>query len=151
MDAYVPKPINVQELLAKIKHFFPMIIKTSTEKNKTQDDEKICNWNSALARLGGETEILEMLMNLFLEEQSSYLENIKNALAAEDSVVLQRELHTLRGVCATIGAEKIEKSLKKPEADAAQQDFLSCAAAMPELEQDLLELACVLRKKMNLN
>jgi PAS domain S-box-containing protein len=150
MDAYVPKPINVQELLMQITHFFPITLKTATEKNEIQAGEQICNWNSALARLGGESEILEMLVNLFLEEQSSYLENITNALAAKDSVVLQRELHTLRGVCATVGAEKIEKSLKKPEADAAQQDFLSCAAAMPELEQDLLELACVLRKKMNL-
>jgi two-component system sensor histidine kinase/response regulator len=149
MDAYVPKPINVQELLTQISHFFPVSADAGVIAEET-NDLMICNWNAALGRLGGEVEILEMLINLFLEEQSSYLDNIKRALAAEEANVLQRELHTLRGVCATIGAEKIEKIIKKPENSAAQQDFAACAVAIPHIEKELLSLTQFLRKKMNL-
>jgi PAS domain S-box-containing protein len=147
MDAYVPKPINVQELLAEIARFFP------TESNEVvdteeQDDSAICNWDTALARLGGEVEILEMLVNLFLEEQACYLNNIKRALEEQDASVLQRELHTLRGVCATIGAERLEKVIKIPEAAAVQGDFAGCEQALTTIEKNLLALSQFLRKKI---
>lgn len=150
MDAYVPKPINVQELLTEINRFF-LAAPGAAVTTQEQDDSSICNWDAALARLGGEAEILEMLVNLFLEEQFSYMENIKRALAAEDANVLQRELHTLRGVCATIGAEKIEKAVKKPETLAAQRDFAGCAIVLTQIEQDLAELTKFLRKKTKLD
>jgi CheY-like chemotaxis protein len=144
MDAYVPKPIDVQELLTQIEVFFPLL--------RTIDDtNRICNWDGALSRLGGETEIMQMLVNLFLEEQSNYLNNIKQALAEKNAVLLQRELHTLRGVCATIGAEKIEQDIRIPETLVAQEDFDACAITLAKIEQDLIDLSAALRKKMKLD
>ena len=151
MDAYVPKPINVQELLTQIDILFPTATKSAGSAKTQVDDESLCNWKAALGRLGGETEILEMLVNLFLEEQSSYLSNIKRTLAEKNALALQRELHTLRGVCATIGAEKMEQDIKKPEVLAEQGDFAACAELIPQIEQDLLRLSSVLRKKMKLD
>ncbi len=148
MDAYVPKPINVQELLTQIGILFSIPVHKAEAK---VEDSSICNWSAALSRLGGETEILEMLVNLFLEEQDSYLNNIKRALAEQDGNALQRELHTLRGVCATIGAEKIEQDIKKPEILAGQGDFVGCAELIPQIEQDLSSLSKVLRKRLNLD
>jgi CheY-like chemotaxis protein len=146
MDAYVPKPINVQTLLTEISLFFPTESIAFVEL-KEPDDVMICNWKAALARLGGETEILEMLVNLFLEEQSSYLNNIKNALAEKDAQRLYRELHTLRGVCATIGAERLEKMIKISELAATQNDFVGCEQVLLKIEQNLTHLTHFLHTK----
>jgi PAS domain S-box-containing protein len=148
MDAYVPKPINVQELLTEISRFFAPTAASALQPQES-DDSKLCNWDGALARLGGEAEILQMLVNLFLEEQASYLENIHKALDNEDGTVLQRELHTLRGVCATIGAESIEDAIRAPEALAGQKNFADCATLLPEIERDIARLVKFLNKKMN--
>jgi PAS domain S-box-containing protein len=150
MDAYVPKPINVQELLTEINRFFPTS-RDQTHTVKTVIDKTVCNWETALARLGGETEILEMLSNLFLEEYISYITAIKNALDAKDGTCLQRELHTLRGVCATLGAEKLEKAIKMPENAAAQNEFAVCEAVWPAIEEDILELTRFLSSKLKGN
>jgi PAS domain S-box-containing protein len=150
MDAYVPKPINVQELLEQIAHFFSqkVVAEPIVEEN---DGLRVCNWEAALARLGGENEILEMMVGLFLEEQQSYLDNIKAALTAQDGAVLQRELHTLKGVCATVGAEKCEKNIRKAEKLAVQNDFAACAMTLPLIEKNLFNLTAVLRQKIKID
>jgi CheY-like chemotaxis protein len=147
MDAYVPKPINVPDLLSEINRFFPANTE-ATVAVENSDNSGVCNWDAALARLGGETEILNMLVNLFLEEQSSYLDKIRQALAAKNAEVLEREFHTLKGVCGTLGAEKIEHSIRPLEALASSQEFDACAAAFLEVEQEVSKLTLFLRKKV---
>jgi PAS domain S-box-containing protein len=148
MDAYVPKPINVQELLTEIGRFFPADGQTAPPPVEKTENGLIYNWDAALARLGGEAEILEMLVNLFLDEHDTYLKNIKTALDKEDGELLYRELHTLKGVCATIGADRLEKAIKVPESAAAQKNFADCRAGLAKIEQDLHELTALLRKRV---
>jgi PAS domain S-box-containing protein len=144
MDAYIPKPINVPNLLSEISRFFP---ETAHEKNEV-DYSDLCNWDAALARLGGESEILEMLVKLFLEEQSSYIEKIHQAINEQNSDVLERELHTLKGICATIGAEKIERIIKSLEIFIDNKNFATFATAFAEVERELSRLIIILRKKV---
>ncbi|NOQ35687.1 MAG: PAS domain S-box protein [Methylococcaceae bacterium] len=155
MDAYVPKPININELLTEIAVFFPAKKESPQAVNTVVDDGlgglMVCNWGAALERLGGEAEILEMMTSMFLEEERGYLENIKNALAQEDAPLLERELHTLKGVCSTIGAEKVEKLVKTPEKLAAKGQFSDVAIAIEGLEKNMDELNLFLKEKLKLS
>ncbi len=145
MDAYLPKPINVQQLLSQIKTFFPP---TPVVKDQ-QAIDVICHWETALARLGGENEVLEMMAGLFLEEQPGYLQAINLSLDNEDVTVLQRELHTLKGICATLGAETIEAALTCLEPLAAQAEFAQIRTALVQIEADLQVLSAFLKQKIH--
>lgn len=149
MDAYLPKPINVQQLLAQIRAFFPPPAADVNKENAVQKLAiDICNWEAALARLGGESEILHMMVGLFLEEQQGYLNAIKQSLAAEDVEVLQRELHTLKGICATLGAETIEAALKTVEPLVGKREFAQISTALVQIETDLQVLTEFLQQKI---
>ncbi len=149
MDAYLPKPINVQELLAQIRAFFPVPAATANHENEESlAVADICNWQAALARLGNESEILQMMVGLFLEEQQGYLNAIKQALENQDAVVLQRELHTLKGICATLGAETIEAALVPLESLAVQAEFAQIRVALVQIEAHLQVLTRFLTQKI---
>jgi len=150
MDSYLSKPINVQALLDEINRFFPnrpTPKQVAVEKNQVL--ETICDWEAALARLGGETDILEMMVGLFLEEQQGYLNAIHTALEAQDNPVLQRELHTLKGICATLGAEKIEAQLRSLEPLAVKGAFEDVTLGLVNVEANLQILTQFLQQKLS--
>jgi len=150
MDAYLSKPINVQALLDEISRFFPnKPADAPMAVEDSQEMETICDWEAALARLGGETDILEMMVGLFLEEQQGYLNAIHTALAAQDTPVLQRELHTLKGICATLGAEKIEAQLRSLESLAVKEEFENVALGLVNVEANLQILTQFLQQKLS--
>lgn len=148
MDSYVPKPINITELLAEIAKFFTTEKTADEVRQEIDDGLKVCDWETALARLGGEAEILEMMASMFLEEQQGYIENIKAALAKQDAPLLERELHTLKGVCSTVGAEKLEKLVKVPERLAAEGKFSEVENTIESIESAVESLNEVLREKL---
>lgn len=74
-----------------------------------------CNWNAALKRLDDDIEIMEMMTSMFIEEYPDYLDNITNALNKQDWKLLGRELHTLKGVCSSVGAEKATALIQNAE------------------------------------
>ncbi len=147
MDAYLPKPIDVQQLLAQITQFFPSDAEAVAKKSAAVA-EPVCNWDAALKRLGGETEILQMMADLFLEEQTGYFQAIHAAIVAEDKAVLHRELHTLKGICATLGAEKIEALLKSMEPLIENGDFAKISLMQQQVEEKLQQLNVFLRQKI---
>jgi len=150
MDAYVPKPINIAELLSEIANFFPADKQDTVADSEDAENNAlmVCDWNAALRRLGGETEILEMMATLFLEEQQSYVDNIQHALTQQDTEVLEREIHTLKGVSATLGAVRLEDKCKSLEALLAENNIAGITAAFPDIQVGVTTLIKVLQEKL---
>jgi chemotaxis protein histidine kinase CheA len=61
---------------------------------------------------------------------------------------LQRELHTLKGICATLGAETIEAALKAVEPLVGKREFAQIGTALVQVETDLQVLAGFLQQKI---
>ncbi|MDQ7091457.1 MAG: PAS domain S-box protein [Methylococcales bacterium] len=122
-------------------------IKKMTEKVM---DKKlmVCNWDVVVKRLGG-TDILKIVIEIFLEEQHGYLENIKNALALKDITQLKNELHTLKGVCSTIGADQVESLIKTAEMVMTDDDgLIKVVAIISEIETNIEALNLFLNNKL---
>jgi len=58
----------------------------------------------ALARVGGDIELLKEIAALFLEDYPRSLDEINQALAAGDAKTLERSAHGLKGAVANFGA-----------------------------------------------
>ena len=108
-----------------------------------------CNWEAALKRLDDDIEIMEMMTSMFIEECPSYLNNITDALTNQDWTLLGRELHTLKGVCSSLGAEKATALLQNAELLIQNNQLSEIKPLIASIKQEIDSLVGIL--KVNLN
>jgi two-component system sensor histidine kinase/response regulator len=69
-----------------------------------QLQEQVLERATALARVGGDLDLLKEIGALFLDEYPRVLNDIHRALAAGDAPTLERSAHGLKGSVANFGA-----------------------------------------------
>jgi two-component system, sensor histidine kinase and response regulator len=68
---------------------------------------------AALARVGGDDELLKEIATLFLENYQAWVSELREAAACNDAAAIQRTAHGLKGSVANFGArDAVEASLK---------------------------------------
>jgi two-component system sensor kinase len=108
MDAYLSKPIQIQQLLAALARLVP---------NRSAEGMPLPPRapSAVLDRLGGDEELLAELAALFLREYPPMMENIRAALASQDAEALFRAAHTLKGSVGVFGAEEVVQAAVRLE------------------------------------
>jgi len=76
---------------------------------------KICDLSGALARMGGDSDLLQQLVNFFREDAPQYLAKMHAAAQAGDAAGLQQASHSLHGLVATFGAEAASMAIERVE------------------------------------
>ena len=66
--------------------------------------EQVLDRAAAMARVGGDLDLLKEIAALFLDEYPRTLDEIHKALAAGDAKTLERSAHGLKGSVANFGA-----------------------------------------------
>ena len=69
------------------------------------NDTNLYDWNRAVEMLGGEDELLQSVLAMFLEELPGYLDTLKTDLENADAEGVGRTAHTLKGLLATFCAD----------------------------------------------
>jgi len=77
-------------------------------------------WNKvfALEQTAGDEELLEELMALFKDSSSADLEQLRQAIDADDAQAVTRAAHSLKGASASLGMEGIRALAMAVESDA---------------------------------
>lgn len=90
----------------------------------------------ALARVGGDIELLKEIAILFLEDYPKVLAELHDAVAANDAKALERSAHGLKGSVSNFGANAAVEA-------ALQLEMMGRAKQLAEVTQVLctLELA----------
>ena len=137
----IDEQINLGDDVTKVYAFESM-------DKKMDNNLIVCNWDVVIKRLGG-IDIVEIVVELFFEEQQGYLDNINNALAEENVTSLKNELHTLKGVCSTLGADRVEKLIKTAEILMAEDNGISKVAVLiREIEENISDLNLFFKDKL---
>jgi PAS domain S-box-containing protein len=140
MDAYVTKPVRVQELHAIIDRLTAGVQDgaVAVEEKKTSVSD-VLDWNSALEYVGGDEPLLRELFAVFREELPRWLLEIEQGMARKDATTVQRAAHKLKGALGNFGA--------RPAAHAAVElETLARAGDLAVLEQTFAKL----RKELDL-
>jgi two-component system sensor histidine kinase/response regulator len=90
---------------------------------------------TALKRTGGNRKRYESLLQRFADSQSHALDDIRAALAANDSPTAQRHAHSLKGASANLGANALAEAAAA--AEAAIDSTQSIAPALESLSRSL--------------
>jgi two-component system sensor histidine kinase/response regulator len=91
--------------------------------------------DGALRRLGGKRERYEALLRKFADKQSGSVVAVRAALAAGDHAAAEREVHSLKGAAAALGAVALAEVASNAEAALKVRDGID--AALESLESSL--------------
>jgi HPt (histidine-containing phosphotransfer) domain-containing protein len=139
MDGYVAKPISATALFDEIRRVGTAAsspdrfagpaahagMSSITSSGETFDRKQ------ALARLEGDSELLDELLALAAETLAEHRVKIEHAVAANDVSALRASAHTLKGAVGNICAHRAAKAAIEVEllADGAQKDDVQRRAA----------------------
>ena len=103
MDDYVAKPLRPAELFAVVEGLAAGA-GAGPAAPPGAPARKVFDESEALARVGGDRELLRELVSSFLEECPRWLEEVRAAVAQRDPARLRRAAHTIKGAVGTLGA-----------------------------------------------
>jgi len=99
------------------------------------------NLPAALQRMGGQTQVLDRLLRQFQREGPQQQAQLAQLLAQADPAAWRNWLHTLKGVGATLGLDKLSHTAAAAEAQARQNNTDPDWAVWGPSLQTQLELA----------
>jgi HPt (histidine-containing phosphotransfer) domain-containing protein len=104
----------------------------------------VLNVNAALQRLGGDVELLDQIILIYLEDAPALMHTARQSLAQGDPVELRRAAHSLKGMMATLGAPAGVNAALRVEQCAASSDLASASDLIYECGERVAELTRVL-------
>ncbi|MEA2028110.1 MAG: response regulator, partial [Campylobacterota bacterium] len=116
MNAHLNKPIEVEKLYETLfQYLTPKAQPQAVDKRETSEDTLIptlehIDTDQGLNYLVGNTKLYLKLLHNFLNDHRDF--NIQDL----NQTMLERKLHTLKGLSASIGAVSLHKAIKKLEA-----------------------------------
>lgn len=116
MDDFLAKPIHLHQLVQKIRHLCP-----SHNASTLPPPEPVLTTpllepsQELLSRFGQQTALLRQTIGQFGRESRRLYLLAEQALLQQDSALLAKHLHTLRGVAATLGAQQLSQQVLQLE------------------------------------
>ena len=98
------------------------------------------DWQEALARVDGDEQLMQELIEVFFEEYPVLVDQMKQAIDQGDAAALQRAAHTLKGSVAVLGAQALAGAAEHVEQLAKAGDLNAVPKALDQLlrEAELL-------------
>jgi CheY-like chemotaxis protein/HPt (histidine-containing phosphotransfer) domain-containing protein len=144
MDEYIAKPVNPQVLVDVIEKWLSEK-DTETPPETAETGEPVFDREGLLERMMGEEELVEAVMESFLENMPGRFDQLREALDAGDIAAAQRHAHSIKGASANINALALTKAASYME-DAAEAGGLDeTAALLPQLEKQYKTLEELLK------
>ena len=158
MDDYISKPFDPETLYRVVAavsaqaftdagtlmpaadHPAEMPIKESA---RSQNDEVI-DWDVARKNTGNDAELLDNLIQIFLEESPHMLAEIRQAIDTSDAGLLRRAAHMLKGSAALFGAQPVVDAALRLEMMGRENNFALAAQGLDRLEPRTSRLVQVL-------
>ncbi|MBI1247895.1 response regulator [bacterium] len=137
MDSYVSKPFKPQELFETVESIRPLIQayeKSSPPPEGDLEGEEAFNQQRALENAGGNSEILQEMIDLFAAECPKQMNEIQAAHASGDNQRLTRAAHTLKGSVALFAADKATAAARRIEFMGRDNDVEDFPEAWSELK-----------------
>ena len=141
-DDYLTKPIRTADLLVALARIENVAFAISEDVTATTDLPISPAWDmaAALARLEDDSQLVEELVHLFLEGCPMAMEEMRDALEAGDTVLLERLAHTMKGSSANIAATATSRAALALELEARGGDLRKARERVDILQAEIHRL-----------
>ena len=116
MNDFVSKPIYAEQLFSSLLQWIkpknslpknPIIVLEDFSQENKDSEHSILDLSVGLQRLNGNEKLYKNLLNDFYRDFSSIIEDIQEAVNVGHLDVVERVLHTLKGVAGNLGAKAV--------------------------------------------
>ncbi len=134
MDAYVTKPLALNELLDAFERVLPEL----AAQPANVDEGLSIDWDEALQRVDGDRQLLAEVARLFLDEAPRKMIDLRRAVALREAKTLEHVAHSLRGSASVFGAEEMMSAAHELELMARAGTLARSDAALAYLERKMV-------------
>ncbi|MBT6627479.1 MAG: response regulator, partial [Gemmatimonadetes bacterium] len=153
MDDYLPKPLNRQQLYEVVAHWTgtsapltPAAVDVASLSTPQAPKKKpVFDRVAALDRMADDEELLQEVIELFLEDMPKQVSLLQQHLDAGNVEEMGRTAHGVKGAAANIGAERVREAALLIEEAGKVGDLSLGVDLVAALRVDLEELAAQLR------
>jgi signal transduction histidine kinase len=148
MDGYLSKPIQLQELRDLLREYEALPAQTmevshpqgQKECRPLGDEGEPVDRDTLLDRLGGDSQLLSELIEIYLSQSPSLLAAAQRALQEKNGRDLARVAHTIKGSAGNFSARATLETAERLEAFAEEGDFSRAQEAMSALDREMERL-----------
>ncbi|VAW59509.1 sensory box histidine kinase/response regulator [hydrothermal vent metagenome] len=137
MDDYLTKPIESELLLKKLNQWCNKITIAENDipASENTNHEKLIAWDkdAVLKRLMGKEDLLKTLLQVFLDENPTRLQDLQAAIENNDSEQARYFSHTIKGVAATLSCLNLQQQSALIEEAAKENNMAEIKSLMPAL------------------
>jgi len=138
MNDYVSKPINPRELAEAIER---QLAQTDSDRlpskaSHSSQDSQVFDKQTALARVGGDEEILNEIITVFLDEAFNQIELLNQAAANKDADTMRRKAHALKSASGSIGAVMMQQVAYQIESAGQVNDVERAVSLLPSIREE---------------
>jgi CheY-like chemotaxis protein/HPt (histidine-containing phosphotransfer) domain-containing protein len=144
MDAYLSKPLQVQQLFQVIESMVPASAHTPEGASDAEPASAVFDQQAALARVKGDREMFQEIVELFCAETPEMLAALRASIARGDGPALERTAHSLKGTVSSFGAPAARDAAFRLEAMGRSGDLTQAEPACAALEREITRLTCAL-------
>jgi CheY-like chemotaxis protein len=138
MDGYLAKPIRAKDLYATVESISATTATPTEEAPAVVDpSEGVLDWEAAVQRVGGRTDLLRKMVKVFLQECGKLMPAIRRAIDEGDGPVLRRLAHSLKGSADTFAAQPAVAAALRLEMMGRNGDLTDAGEAFDILQRQI--------------
>jgi CheY-like chemotaxis protein/HPt (histidine-containing phosphotransfer) domain-containing protein len=145
MTDYISKPVSLHGLVDRLEKWLPKIkdegesIKDEREPGITlevkSDDPPVWNRQMLMECLMDDEDMVKMILDDFLVDIPLQIQALKAFQVSGDLSGVERQIHTIKGTSANVGAERLQSVAFEMEKAAIARDMTAVDSFMHELER----------------
>jgi two-component system, sensor histidine kinase and response regulator len=141
MDGYLAKPFDQ-------RHVFAIVEAEDPAGAEPRPPATAAAFDSAalLARFGGDSEFMEDIVRVFLEDCPAQLSAIESAVEARDAHRIERAAHALKGAASNLGASDVVRAAEDLERLGAANRIADVDTAYARITADTSTFVNALRQ-----
>jgi HPt (histidine-containing phosphotransfer) domain-containing protein len=158
MDDYLSKPIELTRLVVLLeKWLYPEGAMEKSEHSAEQDVEaqpkaslvelSIFDEADYMRRNLEDRDLAQEVLNMFVASTPGYLTTLQNQLDSRNAAEIRMQAHTIKGACATVGAELMRTTAQRVEQLAKDGELEAAASVAERLLLDYQRLKEELRRR----
>jgi len=102
-----------------------------------QQTDMVFDSNTMLERMGGDTELLGEVIELFMEDSPRMLSSVRDAVSSENAGEVERAAHSLKGALLNMAADAAAAIALQLEKMGREKELVDTASVVADLEREM--------------
>ncbi len=147
MDAHIPKPIRIPQLIETIQMVMGSPEPDGIRADAAEHNGAISfNREDLLTRTAGDEELIQLIVEAFMDDAPRKISELRSAADGRDSGQIKFHAHTLKGAAGNVAATNLQQLSHQLETAGERQELDNVQMLMGKVEAEFEVLKEILAK-----